>query len=175
MILRRLAFQVQFHNSGNSKAVIATRYFLNPAWTTLQTLLAPCLTESVEGAPKCEGQFKPSFKSWKWLRLNGWLDKHWPDDWKYGGWCEQTRQREMSWWAGKTTGNGSGPTGLMQVDEEHKNTEQTATSLAYSTACAIYFNIFTQYSGVFSVAGGVREHLVTVTKDPNLYRQKKSH
>lgn len=35
-------------------------------------------------------------------------------------------------------------------------------------------NVFTQYSGVFSVAGGVREHLVTVTKDPNLYRQKKA-
>lgn len=138
MILRRLAFQVQFHNNGNSKAVIATTYFWtrgkifffffskNPAWTSLQTLLTPCLTESVEGASKCEGQFKPSFKPSKWLRLNGRLDKDWPDDWKYGGWCEETRERETSWWAGETTGNGSGPTGLMQVGEEHKNTEQPA-------------------------------------------------
>lgn len=98
----------------------------NPAWTSLQTLLTPCLTESVEGAPKCEGQFKPSFKPSKWLRLNGRLDKDWPDDWKYGGRCEETWERETSWWAGETTADGSGPTGLMQVGEEHKNTEQTA-------------------------------------------------
>lgn len=65
----------------------------------------------------------------------------------------------------------------MQVGEEHKNTEKTARHHRLTVLHVknmIYLNVFTQYSGVFSVAGGVREHLVTVTKDRNLYRQKKA-
>lgn len=48
------------------------------------------------------------------------------------------------------------------------------TGLQYCMLRIMNLNVFTQYSGVFSVAGGVREHLVTVTKDRNLYRQKKA-
>lgn len=51
---------------------------------------------------------------------------------------------------------------------------QDITGLQYCMLRIMNLNVFTQYSGVFSVAGGVREHLVTVTKDHNLYRQKKA-
>lgn len=129
MILKGLAFQVQFHNNGNSKAVIATTYFWtrgkiffffskNPAWTSLQTLLTPCLTESVEGAPKCKGQFKPSFKP-SWLRLNGRLDKDWPDDWK--------------WFRANGADAGGGGA------QEHR--ANCKTSLAYSTAWYILMSL----------------------------------